>query len=97
VEITVLADQDLVRIRGPVDDVAAPRLREALGLAARRCDDRAVVVDLGQVTDLGPEGIEELARPALEGYSVTLVGVSPSIAEALGDAGVAAYITIEPA
>ena len=92
--IEVVEGAHLVRVSGEVDLVVAAELRDSVERARSVDDERAVVFDLEGVTFIDSTGLNELVRPTLEGYSVTLRRPSAPVRRLLELTGVSELFTV---
>ena len=80
---------------GELDLNAADRLRAAIELARNADDDRAVVVDLRDVTFIDSTGLKELVRPVIDGHRVVLRHPSKPVCRVLQLSGLADTLPVE--
>lgn len=88
-------DTHVVHVQGEVDLSVAAALRDRIEHVRRNGGDRAVIIDLAEVTFLDSAGLCELVRPATHGYAVTLRRPSPPARRVLEFAGVTEVFTLD--
>ncbi len=84
----------VVIVRGEVDLASASNLRDNIERARQAGDERALVIDVQGVTFIDSTGLSELLRPAIAGYSVTLVRPSRAVQTMLDLAGVSELFAV---
>lgn len=91
--VEIDAVDSLIRVSGEIDLAAADAVRDSVELVSSMNTDRAVVLDLAEVTFLDSTGLRELVRPAV-GREVVLRQPSPPVRKLLDLTGTARVFTI---
>lgn len=80
---------------GELDLSAADRLRDAIERVRSADDDRAVVIDLRDVTFIDSTGLKELIRPVIDGHRVTLRHPSHQVCRVIQLSGLTDALPVE--
>lgn len=80
---------------GELDLSTADHLREAIDRVRTADDDRAVVIDLRDVTFIDSTGLKELIRPVIDGHRVTLRHPSEQVCRVIQLSGLADTLPVE--